>query len=160
MSKLQAEKDESTSKLETEKQEAATARDEAVKQKEELDAAKKKLEEDLANQQKRNNALLTDNKKFRSRIQELEKTATETLEAEVQKRLAELPSPPTVDVSQIPAGDEEAVKAKLAELEERLTKERDAAIQKSIDETVTRLQAEFEQERAKFAQQGPEGSAW
>lgn len=152
LDKLKSETNEATSKLEAEKQEATAARDEAVKQKDEIETARKKLEDDLTNHQKRNSMLLNDNKKFRSRIQELEKTATETLEAEVQKRLAELPTPPTVDANQIPTGDEKAIKAQLAELEERLTKERDSAVQSAVSETVKRLQAEFEQERAKFAQ--------
>lgn len=148
---IQAQKEELERQLNAAKDTSSTNDEEAHKRKEEQETAHKKLEEDMALQMRRNAQLLADNKKFRAQIQELTTKASQTLEEEVQKRLAAASSTEGGDK---PAGPtEEALKSQLAELEQRLTQERTAAVTSAVSETESRLKTQFEAEKAQLSAQ-------
>lgn len=155
LKKLQAEKDDLQGQVQSLKEELERAQEQASKGKDGRDqdeAARKKLEEDMAVQTRRNTALLNDNKKFRAQIQELTAKASASIEEEVQKRIAALPQSTAGEASS-GAIDEDAVKVQLSELEARLTAEKEAAVRNAAEETEKRLQQEFAEERAKLTSQ-------
>lgn len=157
LKQVEAERDGLQRQLQSLKDELEKAQQLLNNAKGEDEAARKKLEEDMALQTRRNTALLNDNKKFRAQIQELNAKVSASVEEEVQKRLAALPQPASEEGGAV-AVDQEAIKAHLSELEARLTAEKESAIQVATQETEKRLQEEFAQEKARLTSQAAIGS--